>query len=109
MGLNPQCPRYEEVLGHIELDQWKPPDIPNVTSPMQSLPPNQDAPTEASGAIRLPAPAEHLDRVKIPVKAHFRPKQFLISHGQPPKNDDGVNMCLSYHVLGEWSRVRILV
>jgi hypothetical protein len=100
-GRHAALPEFSSMLMDIKLNRWVVPTIPNVTDPV--LPGAHDrngtAPAAAASVV-VYAPLSDLDRVLVPEIPNFNPTAFTKIHGKSPPNDQGVSMCLKYHVKG---------
>jgi hypothetical protein len=93
---------FISVFVKIDFDDWNPQPVPHV--PLPAVPEGgassraAPAANTSSKGLRIPADPAHLDRVAVPAIPHFNPTKYIKKHDQPPHNDNGVRMCLSYHV-----------
>ena len=101
-------PELGRLWDRIEEEDWTPVPLPPafLQPPARSAPakatgvPAGGAPVVAPGRVgHFKAPAEALDPTLKP-RPNFNMNNHIKAHGEPPKNDRGGTMCLSFHARG---------
>jgi hypothetical protein len=100
-------PNFDEVLDWIDEDRWTVPSLPSgyltpakMAPVVKVMPRPANTPASPQVAGYFEVQDSMLDKTAVPIQKGFVPKKHIAAHGNPPTNDKGGLMCLSFHVRG---------
>ena len=109
-------PTFATILDKMEERDWTPVSLPAAYLQTPARPPMGSTPSATStgsGAATANNPADpptkrgyykapvaQLDTTALKIRPSFKVNEHITAHGQPPTNDAGGLMCLSFHVRG---------
>jgi hypothetical protein len=109
-------PAFTAILDKMEEWDWTPVSLPAAYLQTPARPPTGSTPSAStstgSGAAMAANPADttkrgyykapvaQLDTTALKIRPSFKVNEHITAHGQPPTNDAGGLMCLSFHIRG---------